>query len=159
MATKKQEHEALAAHHVSMAEHHDKAAGHHGELAAHFESTENPEAAAAHEKLQECHKALATEHTAEGERHIACCKASDDSLEKAGDGELAETLRDLKKFLSDVVRPMPTGLSAIPRHGAPSAKDISDARKSVDPVLKAAILPEDPQDAPSNVAWGQRAAQ
>jgi len=144
----KKEHQLQASFHQKMAEHHDKTSDHHGELSAHLQSTD-PEASAAHADLQGCHKAIAAEHAAEGERHIECCKAASDELEKTDGGELLQEMRQLTKTLRDAVVPSAVGIiptsdrpQAVPRYGSRDLRT-ADVRKSVDVVLRDAIIPEE----------------
>jgi succinylglutamate desuccinylase len=157
----KKEHQLQASFHQKMAEHHDKTSDHHGELSAHLQSTD-PEASAAHADLQGCHKAIAAEHAAEAERHLECCKAASDELEKTDGGELLQEMRQLTKTLRDVVAP--SGVSVIPQTDARQAvprfgqRDprSADARKTLDPLLKNVIVPEEQEPVAESVVRSGR---
>jgi hypothetical protein len=153
----KKEHQSQASFHTEMSEQCAKAADLHEQLAT---ASEGEKHAEMHKDLASCHRAMGDAHAAEGERHLTACKTATDELEKAGDGELAETLRDLRKFLGNVVVPI-GGISAIPtsdrprpilRHGQ---HDLTESRKAMAPELRDAIAPTE-EVAPS-VEWGQRA--
>ena len=145
----KKEHTAQADFHSRMAEHHAKVGDAHEALATASESEKHAEA---HTNISTCHKEMSAAHEGEAQRHVDCCKASDDSLEKDGGGELAEVLRDLKKFLGNVVQPLPAGVSMIPRYNARDPRAEKDAVSKIAPELRHVI--SDPTEAaPSSVEW------
>jgi hypothetical protein len=158
----KKEHRHQAAFHAKMADHCEKVADLHDKLAAANEST-YPDHAEAHAGLAACHKAMSAEHSGEAERHLECCKSASDELEKTDGGELLKEMRSLTETLRNAV--VPSGVSAsviprtdvqaIPRFGSRDPRS-ADARKSLDPLLKNLIVPEEQEPVAESVVRSGR---